>query len=353
MRTPSLGTKLSRRKWNSAHSVPPISSNIFALLKWQVHVSQNGVISSIKMSQVFRNKREYEAINAVWRSKDAWSHGGYLFSIGADCGSGLTRPLVARTLPPHQSSSHKSRWYCFLPPPGKCHPLPPRCTAMMAAKYLGLWGQISSSLDPLTTKEVLYLTKQLPSTCRMSHMSLTWKLEKSATFIKCVTTLAPATCTRLETNLTFVSLTFHQELRFPHNNISLPRFISINAVAQRFIRAYTIFFETGSRLVGGKTEEPRLVWGKNKQRHRQNFKTTHLIWAKNPFLNTRASGFSEAVSTYSAAPSRKVAACVSRSLGRFSRLNGPLFMTREFLTLSDGRPLLPRLVVGCWNFAPL
>ncbi len=82
-------------------------------------------------------------------------------SIGADRGSGLTRPMLYPPpwMPPPscQPSTKYIRTKVKPPPHGKCYPpmevatppmesaTPPlRCMAMVAAKYIGLWGQISS-----------------------------------------------------------------------------------------------------------------------------------------------------------------------------------------------------------------
>ena len=97
------------------------------------------------------------------------------FNIGADRGSGLTRPFVARTpltcqdvkpsveMSPPPLMCHPLREmslpYDLSPPPLACHypsdfvmtscpdlsppPLSVRCMAMVAAEYLGVWGHIS------------------------------------------------------------------------------------------------------------------------------------------------------------------------------------------------------------------
>ncbi len=81
-------------------------------------------------------------------------------SIGADHGSddetfAHATPLLVT--PPNHQSSYKSRCYTpqgYVIPPLTCHPLsqmpfphgchpPPPCTVTVAAKYLGLLGQIS------------------------------------------------------------------------------------------------------------------------------------------------------------------------------------------------------------------
>ena len=114
-------------------------------------------------------------------------------SIGANRGSGLTRPLLLPCLsPPPPPSLVKSR--CYPSPlmchaPGKCQPPrisppvvkcqpPPRCTARVAAKYLGLLGQIPSfhSLAETTRKHCVWVDRSMNFVSMPVPDCLCWKL---------------------------------------------------------------------------------------------------------------------------------------------------------------------------------